>query len=216
MNNTEIVKKDNDSKKIFTMLIMILSLMLCTTGATYAYLAFSASATIGGGSDINKIADSGLTLSITQASLESSNTGVMVPQLEAALGTAMNSTNKCVDGNGNIVCKVYTITVSASGTDIATTPVTGTIKFTNPTTNLKWKLVSNATTVGSVGTAAAATTSEASFATPTFTASAKSFTYYIVFWIQETGAVQTDSGTWSATITFDPTTGSGITSTITS
>lgn len=207
MNNTYEKRKDNDSKKIVTMLILVFTLMFCTTGATYAYLAFSATNNVATGT----VAVSGLTLTVTEAALKSGNTSVMVPQLESALGTAMNGTNKCVDGNNNIVCKVYTITVSTSST--ATTPTTGTIAFTNPSTNLKWKLVSNATTVGTVGTAKAASTSAASFATPTFTASAKTFTYYIVIWINETGAVQNDSGSWRATIAFNNVNG-GITSTI--
>ena len=38
---SEYVKKDNDSRKIFTLLIMIFTLMICTTGATYAYLAIT-------------------------------------------------------------------------------------------------------------------------------------------------------------------------------
>lgn len=203
----QIERNDNDSKKILTMLVLVFTLMICTTGATYAYLAFSATNNVATGT----VAQSGLTLSVAQATMKSGNTGVMVPQLESALGTAMNSTNKCVDGNNNIVCKVYTITVSTSST--ATTPTTGTISFTNPSTNLKWKLVSNATTVGSVGTKAAATTNATTFATPTFSSANKTFTYYIVIWIDETNAVQTDSGTWTATIAFNSSNG-GITSTI--
>lgn len=39
--------------------------------------------------------------------------------------------------------------------------------------------------------------------------------YWIIFWINETGTVQTDSGTWAATITFTSSNGTGITSTIT-
>jgi len=210
MNNTQVKRNDNDTKKIVTMLVLVFTLMFCTTGATYAYLAFTASNNVATGT----VAAAGLTLTVTEASLKSGNTGVMVPQLEGTLGTAMNSTNKCVDGNNNIVCKVYTITVSTTST--ATTPTTGTIAFTSPSTNLKWKLVSNATTVGSVGTMTSATTSAASFATPTFTAANKTFTYYMVIWINETNAVQTDSGTWRATIAFNTTNGTGITSTITS
>lgn len=205
--NDQVKKNDNDSKKILTMLVLVFTLMICTTGATYAYLAFSATNNVATGT----VAESGLTLTVTQATLKTGNTSVMVPQLESTLGTAMNSTNQCVDGNNNIVCKVYTITVSTTST--ATTPTTGTITFTNPSTNLKWKLVSNATTVGTVGTKTAATTSAAVFASPTFSSANKSFTYYIVIWIDEINDVQDDSGTWTATIAFNNANG-GITSTI--
>lgn len=207
------IRKENDSKKILAMVVMIATLMICTTSATYAYFAFSATNNAMTGT----AAASGLTLAVTQAALggtsSGTSTGVMVPQKEAALGTAMGTNYKCLDANGNVVCKVYTITVSTSST--AKTPTTGTITFTGATTNLKWRLASNATTLGTTGTTKVASSTAATFATPTFSASTQSFTYYIVVWINETGASQTDSGTWRATITFNNVNG-GITSTITS
>ena len=210
MNNTE-VKNNNDTKKIVTLIVLIATIMISTTSATYAYLAFSANnATAVTGT----VAEGGLTLTVTESALGSGNTGKMVPQLEAALGTAINNTNKCVDANKNIVCKVYTIVATSASS--ATMPATASIQFTHTvanTPNLKWKLISAATTVGSVGTATAATASKATFATPTFTNTNKTFTYYMVIWINETNSVQTDSGNWSATISFDTANG-GITSTI--
>lgn len=211
------VNKNNDTRKIITMIAMVCTLMLCTTGATYAYLAFTAS----NNAMTGQVAASGLTLTVTRADLKASNTGVMVPQKATALSTAMNSTNKCVDGNGNIVCMVYTITISTTST--ATMPAKGTITFTTPSTNLKWKLVKSTTdgsapttTASEVTSATAATTSAVQFVAPTFTSTNKSFTYYMVVWIDETNAVQNDSGSWRATIAFNPATGTGITSTITS
>ena len=103
------INKNGDSKKIVILIVLIATLMLGTTGATYAYFALTAtnSSTITG-----TAATTSLELTVTQAALKSGNTGVMVPQKEAALATAMNSTNKCVDGNNNVICKVYTITVT--------------------------------------------------------------------------------------------------------
>ena len=40
--NNENVKKDNDTKKIVTLLVLIATVMVTTTGATYAYFALSA------------------------------------------------------------------------------------------------------------------------------------------------------------------------------
>lgn len=207
-------KSNTDTKKILATFVMIITLMFCTTSATYAYLAFTASNNVATGT----VATSGLTLTVAQQTLGGTKSGtagtVMVPQLSSSLGTAMGTDYKCVDANGNIVCKVYKIDVSTNST--ATIPTKGTITFTNPTTNLKWQLASGATTLGSVGAATAATTSAAQFATPTFTSTTKSFTYYIVIWINETNSEQTDSGTWTATIAFNTANGTGITSTITS
>ena len=209
MNNNE-VKNNGDSKKILTLIVLIATIMITTTSATYAFLAFSATNTT---AVTGTVAEGGLTLTVTESALKSGNTGKMVPQLESALGNAINTTNKCVDGNNNIICKVYTI-VATSGSSV-TMPATASIQFSNiaTTPNLKWKLISNATTIGSVGTATAASTSKVNFATPTFSNSTKTFTYYMVVWINETGSAQTDSGTWNATISFDTANG-GITSTI--
>lgn len=218
MNETNVENnQSSDSKKIITLVVLILTIMVCTTSATYAYFAFSASNST---TMTGTVAGSGLSLSVTQGTLGGANSGtntnVMVPQLESALGTAMGSaTNKdykCVDGNGNIVCKVFKITIS-SPSNTATVPTTGTITFTGASTNLKWKLVDSYTALKSGETAKTASTSAVTFASPTFTKSAKEFTYYIVVWINETGAVQGDSGTWTATITFNTANG-GITSTI--
>ena len=207
-------KSSADTKKILATFVMIITLMFCIISATYAYLAFTASNNIATGT----IAESGLTLTITQQTLGGPKSGtagtVMVPQLSSSLETAMGTDYKCVDRNGNIVCKVYKIDISTNST--ATIPTKGTITFTSQTTNLKWQLASDATTLGSVGTETAATPSAAQFATPTFTATTQTFTYYIVIWINETNSIQTDTGTWTATIAFNTSSGTGITSTITS
>lgn len=217
MNNQEIRKNDNDSKKIFTMLILIFTLMVCTTGTTYAYFAFTATNST---EMKGTAAAAGLTLTVQEQPLggtsSGTNTNVMVPQLESALGTAMGTNYKCVDTNGNIVCKVYKITIANSNMT-ASMPITGTIVFPTTSANLKWRLVTNATTFGS-GTTKSATTSAQSFATPTLSATNKSYDYYIVVWINETNADQSaaDGGkSWTATIEFKPTDGSaGLTSTI--
>jgi len=241
-------KQDNDSKKIFTMLVLVFTLMICTTGATYAYFALSATNNVMTGT----AATANLTLTVQTASLKS-NTGVMVPQLESTLGTAMNSTNQCVDANGNMVCKAYTITVTNGSS--AGVKVKGTISFANTDTsmiNLKWKRTDSATAVSSTTTGSysstntsvctlnaaetacstfpeydltagtTCTTSDGTdvgctsisltkYSTSTTTDSA---TYYVVIWINETNEIQTDSGTWKATIKFEGENGTGVTSTI--
>ena len=229
-NNLNSSRSDNgDSKKILTILILIATLMVCTTSATYAYFALSATNT---DTITGTAATHTLSLTVTQATLKSNNTGVMVPQLVSALGTAMNSTNQCVDGNLNVVCKVYTITITNTST--AAVDLNGTIQFTNPTTNLKWKRTASTTgvatsTSGSYVTAGVTATttrtdltsgtactpsSSSSGCTNVDLAKNASATYYIVVWINETGSSQGDSGTWSATITFEGANGRGVTSTI--
>ncbi len=244
-NNIE-SNKNSDSKKILTLVILIATLMITTTGATYAYFAISATATnniTGTAATANlafQLSNSATTTSGTPSLTAPSSTYAskpMVPQYaynnstnvlaKALTGT---SNNKCVDANGNVICRVYTFTIRNNST--ATAVVNGKIKFTNPTTNLKWALMSNATTVPTITSATdsdikAASTSETTFVsnlsltpsggvTSTSPASGSYKQYWIIFWINETGSSQTDSGTWSATISFTSSNGSGITSTITS
>lgn len=233
------VRKDNDTRKIFTMMVLIFTLMICTTGATYAFFALTATNNTATGT----AASASLTLSVTQATAGgadsgSTKTNVMVPQKEAALGTAMGSASnkdyKCVDGNGNTVCKVYTVEVTNGST--AAVRVIGYIQFSGNSSmpNLRMRRVTNVTTLGSNTTASVGNTTSlwdlvgttgssctvGSAASPgtctveTIAAGAKK-TYYFVVWINETGSAQTDSGTWRGTITFQGENGTGITSTIT-
>ena len=143
----------NNSKRIYITAVLILLLMVTVTGATYAYFAISAT-------NDNVItgttAKAELSLTVTEAPLGGNNsgatkTGVMVPQLYSALGTAIGNNYKCVDANGNVVCKVYTITVQNKST--AAIKLNGTIQFTqfngNGATNLRWRRIESTTTLSS-------------------------------------------------------------------
>lgn len=221
------VEKSRDSRKITIALVLILTLMVTTTGGTYAYFALTA--------DNNSVvtgtvAQVGLQLTVTEAALGGTNSGatktnVMVPQLETALGTAIGNNYKCVDGNGNTVCKVYTISLKNNSTSAVR--VIGTVKFGGGISimpNLKWRRIAGVTSLGSYtantsslgGTAAYdlldGTTGTSSATAPTactyntasatqtgctteFIAAGATKTYYIVIWIQETGSAQTDGQT---------------------
>ena len=232
MNNN-----NNDTKKIITMIVMVFTLMVCTTGATYAYFAISATAT----NNITGVAASGnIEFSVTPTLVSPTSTYANLPmvpqyaynnsknvlQLAVTGGKPSGSTAvPCVDDNGNVICKIYTFTIRNAAT--AVVDISGTIKFTSPTTNLKWSPMASATTtVGITSTSDtdihAASTSEATFYGGTGTdttwqlaANGGTKQFWVVFWINETGAAQTDSGTWYATLTFKETNGKGITSTIT-
>ena len=220
MNNSE--KKNNgDSKKIYSLLVLIAVVMITITGGTYAYFTI-------GASNNNKIsgtaATADLSLSVEETLPKKKNTGSMVPQRESALATAMNTSNACVDGNTNIVCKVYTIKVTNNST--AQVKVNGTITFANSTNmpNLKWRLVTGVNTLGSNATNSANDSNTQTFVSnEELTKSGGNMTYYIIIWInakmdkdQPTKEVsQTDTGTFTATIDFKSSDGLGVTSTIT-
>lgn len=207
-----------NNRKIFALIVGIATLMVSVTGSTFAYFALRAT---NDNVVTGTTATASLTLSVVEQELKSPNSGKIVPQLSTAIPTAINSTNKCVDGNGNIVCKVYKITVT-NGSD-AGALVNGTIVFTNySTTNLRWRRIDSATTA----TTTTANTSYAasgvtvvkdaevdlvsgkacvpseSTATCTDVSLAKSdgasggsdeSTYYIVVWLYETGSDQTSA-----------------------
>lgn len=249
--NNQVNNNDSDSKKIFTILIMIFTLMVCTTGATYAYFAISATNGVATGT----AATVGLDLSVTRvlpvsdaentSAITSWNesTKVMVPQLDAGLGTAISdSANyKCVDGNGNVVCQVYKITVENTSTSAVN--LRGALYFTIGTggafNNLYWKQLTKVENTLTLGTNTIykyatdintnSTTAEAANATliseldlapnNNVTGSGNDYTeYYVLIWIREISSAQNDidKGTWVMNVNFKDRAGNGVTSTITS
>ena len=241
--NVEKTRDNSDSKKIITLIVLIATVMVMTTGATYAYFQISATnATTMTGT----AATASLSLAVTRETPDTTkwdgSTKVMVPQLNAAIGTAMNGTNKCVDGNNNVVCEVFKIVVTNNST--SGVRLRGAIYFTvtdGSFSNLYWRQTTNANTVGNntifkasipAGTSATqitaaeqanSTTANAVNATlvaDQYLAPSGSQTYYVVVWISETGSNQntTDTGTWTATVSFKDKVNpdKGITSTITS
>ena len=182
--------------------------MFTVTGGTYAYFAFSAKNenTITG-----TAATTGLNL-LVERKLPTT-VGVMVPQLESGLGSAISTTYSCIDGNNNTVCQVYKATITNNGT--GSVELNGTIKFSdiNNMPNLKWKRITDERTIGEY-TSNKASTSNVIFDSNKVLAPNASETYYFVIWIDETGTTQTDSGTFRVTIEFNPANGDGLTSTI--
>lgn len=225
-------------KKLGVLIVAVAVLIVSVTGSTFAYFALSVTSnseqqitgeTAAGGAGALQLTVTPSTLGGTaNESLTKSNK--YVPQLESALGTAISATNGCIDGNGNTVCRVYTINIKNTGS--ATVVVNGTINFTayNPT-NIKWKRIQDATTVGSVGTATLAANQENDLTTGTqCTASVNTGctnvtlapngeeNYYIVVWLDEINSDQTDTDanqTFNANITFSANGGGKLTSTIT-
>lgn len=243
---TDNIKKENDSKKIFTLLIMIFTLIVCTTGATYAYFAITTPTNT---AMAGTAATAELTLEVTRLAPTNakwtSSTQKMVPQFEKVGGngvelltTAMNTSNSCVDGNGNVVCQVYEIKLTNGGTSKLSVSGNVTFSWSSPSTfaNLKYRLKANetvelnettavtSTNLGGVTSSNVTSGSPITLSTQKSLAVATSYYWYIVFWINENSLEQnaTDTGTFTSVVTFnpvDPTTGQamqGVTSTIVS
>ena len=226
-------QKNTDSKKITTLIILIATIMISTTGATYAYFAYSA--TSNSAAMTGEAATASLTFSVAPTLVAPSNATYtskqMVPQkalngstnvLQKAL-TGASGKDKCVDANSNVICRAYSFTIQNNSS--ATAIIKGRIKFTwaasSSFTNLKWKLMDSATSVtaASGNDGASATTSFQDFSTNISLAQNGTKQYWVIVWIEETGSEQnsTDYGTWYGTLEFvNNVDGTGITSTITS
>lgn len=208
--------------KIQILVSLIIFTFLCITGATYAYFTIS-------DSNNNTITGDAATVNLTLDVIKifptasSTNTGVMVPQLSTSgsenspLASALKK--GCIDGNTNIVCQAYKITIENKG-GTATQVVDGTLLFYNNSTltvsatntmpNLKWKLITSANASNPSSSAlgtnsdleANATVSNGKFASNvTLTTNAKK-EYYVIVWINETSKDQSDNSTSNTNKTF--------------
>ena len=117
-------KEVNEKKKKYAIVITFLVLMICITGGTYAYFALTAS----NNSVTGSVGGASLNLSVTKVYPTSEhNSKNMIPQLESTLDEAISTTNKCIDGNGNVICQVYSATVTNVGS--TSSVLNGTISF---------------------------------------------------------------------------------------
>ena len=139
------MKKTSVSLKMF-LVILIIVFFFSVVISTYAYFYFLQSnetAISGNAAMIN------LTLRVNRVLpvSDSNNTGVMVPQKQSALSSALASS--CIDDNKNIVCHVYSIYIKNNST--ANVVINGNIYFfgdaslvnniSSSMPNLKWRLV---------------------------------------------------------------------------
>lgn len=183
---------------VFYAVVGVATLVVAIIGATFAY--FSATATnndtiVGGTATGNNIA-----LAVTPiAPVTKGRTENMIPMLEDNLQDGLTGTSgkSCIDSNGNTVCQVYKVTVTNNGATAVKLDATlnlTTAKGTGEGTgaNMKWQLIQDATTEGSVGTMKSQGTAEL-FADDLSLAAGANQEYYIVVWLLETGGAQDSS-----------------------
>lgn len=224
---------------IFYAVVGVATLVVAIIGATFAY--FSASASDNTNITGNTAQAGGVNLEITPVTATGTN---MVPlnllgddmktapttgdQFADAIGATKGAS--CVDSNGNNVCQVYSIKVSNQSTT-STIQVRGTLNLASEATNMKWQLLTNATsteraafaTIVGTGTAGDITVggntggTGAVAASQTLAASADA-TYYVLVWLEETGSAQEDADankTFKGTVNFEAVDAQGNTSGLT-
>ncbi len=229
--------ENGNNKNILVLAILILTLAVGTTGATFAYFALSASNT-GTITGASAKVETQLEVEKILPTTGNPGTGVMVPQYSANTTKRTNALKNaidggCVDANNNIVCQVYKIEYRNKST--ATLRTNATLTLESQMTNLKWYTLANASDIATLP-ASATYTYPASFTTEYGNAkttttlgtaeevSANNYRYwYVVIWIEEQGEDQySDDGdkTFDGTIEIQitDTTGTplrGLTSTFT-
>lgn len=194
---------ENNGRGIFYGVIGVATLIVAIIGATFAY--FSASVT--NDKDVKGATASGASLSmvVTKVSDEATSKN-MIPMLSTDLqkGVTGTDTKSCIDDNGNTVCQVYKVTVTNGSGDIGVN-VKGTMNLTSTGKNMKWQVLTNATTVDNAATTVAQGTEGVITANQSLTASG-SHDFYLVIWLDETNEAQDadDAGkTFNGTITFN-------------
>ena len=225
-NNPSLEKEKNDFKGITFISIGILTIVVAIAGSTYAWFAVSISSDDNTATKNIMQGESGytaspLSLTITHNTSSSVGTKKLIPQTDAAIQKAVTGASgkgACVDANGNAICKVYTITVKNNTT--TQYYVDGTFTLTaDSMPNLKW----TKGTSDAVGFPTPSGTyndkSTTTLVSDAVLAGGASVSYYVVVWISEKGGPQTDSGTFTGTVSFTGSnaagTNTGITSTIT-
>lgn len=188
---------------VFYAVVGVATLVVAIIGATFAY--FSASAT--NNTDVKGTTASGasLAIAITKVSDEATAKN-MIPMLSTDLQKGVTGTNSksCIDANGNTVCQVYKVTVTNGSTDIGIN-VKGTMNLASTAKNMKWQLLTDATTVKADATTVAQGTVGTIVDNQALTKSG-SQDFYLVVWLDETNEAQDkdDAGKeFTGTVTFN-------------
>lgn len=188
---------------VFYAVVGVATLVVAIIGATFAY--FSASAT--NDTDLKGTTASGasLAIAITKVSDEATAKN-MIPMLSTDLqkGVTGTASKSCIDANNNTVCQVYKVTVTSGNADIGIN-VKGTMNLTSTAKNMKWQVLTDATTVNADATTVAQDTAGTIVDNQALT-DREPHDFYLVIWLDETNAAQDadDAGkTFNGTVTFN-------------
>ena len=109
-----------DKRNIVYAIIGILTLMITTTGATFAYFTASSG---DNGTITGNMATIQIGLTVTKVTHVDESKGGMIPMSNNMVEAAASDSNvtggagtTCVDDNGNAVCQIYKIVVTNTGT----------------------------------------------------------------------------------------------------
>ena len=200
-------KRKNENAALIYAIVGVTVLIVAIVGSTFAF--FSASETAA-----NKIvgtaASVGLELTLSDETTNATGNLIPIDETDLSKGAVgYESNGKCIDKNGNTVCKIYKVTVKNTST--ATALLSGSVNITPDSgstfKNLKWNKMTNITTPGTGYpiTTTALTTKES------FTAG-QTKDYYIMVYINNIDSNQSseDKGSFTGTVTFNSASGSEV------
>ena len=213
MNNNK--KEQNDDKKILTIAIGIMLILIVFAGATYAYFAFSAS---NNNVITGEIGTVNLSLDVTKVLPNTTSVDNILVTSFNDLSSNLN--NKCLYTDGEFAtCQLYKI-VLTNNADGVNTKVVGSVSFDNATSpNLSWIKLDNydastTYTAGSIGgDKHKASSTFTNFSNAYLLKKSNSVTYYLLVWVDESEDEQTDDGSFTGTVRFEDENGKGVTST---
>jgi hypothetical protein len=206
---------ENNGRGIFYGVIGVATLIVAIIGATFAY--FSASAT--NDSDVTGTTASGASLAIAISKVSATDTEKnMIPMYAKDLQKGVTGVEEkggsCKDANGNTVCEVFKITVTNGSKDIGIN-VKGTMTLASTAKNMKWQVLTDATSVNSSASTVAQGTEGTIIDNQALTASG-THDFYLVVWLEDTDEAQDadDAGkTFTGTVTFNGVNADGSSST---
>ena len=189
-------------------ILLLIIFMILVTGTTYSYLAYNYQ-----NDSVIKGQVVSVNVDLSVELVVGSNKG-MVPMKDEGLADALKGTggeSACVDANGNLSCQVYKITLTNKGSKIKN--LKGIISLYNKDDdshyeNLKWRELSNETTVKSDSKIHGMTNS--TLMRDLTLASGETKDYYIAVYVQESDDEQnyySDGGRFSGTVTVKTTNG---------
>ena len=183
-------------------ILLLIIFMFLVTGTTYSYLAYNYQ-----NNSVIKGQVVSVNVDLNVELVVGSNKG-MVPMKDEGLADALKGTggeSACVDANGNLSCQVYKITLTNKGSKIKN--LKGIISLYNKDDdsyyeNLKWRELSNETTVKSDSKIHGMTNS--TLMRDLTLSSGETKDYYIAVYVQESDYEQnyySDGGRFSGTVT---------------
>ena len=205
------MNENNNGRGLFYGVIGVATLIVAIIGATFAY--FTVNATVTGNEDVKgNVAEIGSERVAAVVTKMTATEGKLVPLgsaiIAAGEGTigatdqrsdALNAANMCFDTKGNKVCDVYKIVLTNSSE--ASINLEGTLTITpdqgKNSPNFRWSFYKDTNDAAfAANTLASATVNTVSTTTletnHTLAPNSGKVTYYVMVWLNDTGAPQND------------------------